>query len=264
MRRSSLFINRAFLCFGILCILFYLVCGLTVRFGQSLLFLWPLLGLACIGRWRLWNLAWKRGRPHPFPGWLLWSIRAVLFVCIAFFCFVEHFVVSAAFTAPKDGLDAIVILGARVNENGVPSGSLNERITAAAEYMKRNGNTIAVASGGQGEDEPMSEARCIREGLIAAGIAPERILLEDQSTSTIENLSNSFSLLEGRASNVGIVTNDFHIFRALCTGRRLGGFVLSPVPARSSVSGFIHYAMREFFALCVSWLRGDLALPGRL
>ena len=264
MKRSSVIINWAFFVFGVLCILFYLMCGILVRFGQSLLFLWPLLGGVCIARWWLWRRAWRQGKSHPFPGWLLTVVRCVVAVCLAFFCFVEYYVCSAAFTAPKDGLDAIVVLGARVNEDSTPSGSLNERIEAAAAYLLRNPGTIAVASGGQGDDEPMSEAECIRSHLIARGVAPERILLEDRSTSTKENLYNSFVLLEGRADNVGVVTNDFHIFRALCTGRALGGYLLSPVPARSSASGFVHYAMREFFALCVSWLRGDLALPKAL
>lgn len=261
MKRSRVIVNRCFLCFGILCILFYLVCGFTVRFGQSLLFLWPMLGAACILRWWLWNRAWKNGKDHPFPGWLLWTGRAVITVCLLFFCFVEYFVLSAAFQTPKGGLDAIVVLGARVNEDGQPSGSLRERIAAAADYLQRNPETIVVASGGQGADEPMSEAQCIRDHLVAAGIDPDRILVEDASTSTKENLANSFALLEGRAAHVGIVTNDFHIFRALCVGRAQGDYVLSAVPARSSLSGFIHYAMREFFALCVSRLQGDLVLP---
>jgi len=117
-----------------------------------------------------------------------------------------------------------------------------------------------VASGGRGEDEPMSEAECIYERLTAAGIDADRILIEDRSTSTQENLSNSFALLGDGVSSVGIVTNDFHICRALCTGQELGDYLLSPVPARSSVSGFVHYSMREFFALTVSWIRGELPL----
>ena len=259
MKRSAVFINRAYLVFGIVCILYYLICGLTVRFGQSLLYAWPMLGAFCIGRWWLWRRAWKQGKPHPFPTWLLTLARVVLLMCIAVFCFVEYYILSAAFAAPKDGLDAIVVLGARVDENG-PSGSLRERIDTAADYLRRNPGTIAVASGGQGEDEPMSEAQCIYERLVAAGIDPERILVEDASTSTVENLTNSFALLEG-CPRIGIVTNDFHIFRALCIGRKLGGFTLCAIPARSSLFGFIHYAMREFFALSVLWVRGDIVLP---
>jgi len=258
MKKSSIRVNRLFLVFGILCILYYLLEGITVRFGQSMLFIWPLLGLACLARWLLWKRAWKQGRAHPFPTWLLTVCRVVIALCLALFVFVEFFICREALRTPPEGLDAIVVLGARVDESGAPSGSLYERITAAADYLRANPETVAVASGGQGDDEPMSEAACIRDYLVAAGIDEGRILLEDQSTSTKENLRNSFALLEGRAERVGIVTNDFHLFRALAAGRALGGYALSPVPARSFVFGFIHYAVREFFAVILSFLRGDL------
>ena len=91
------------------------------------------------------------------------------------------------------------------------------------------------------------------------GIDADRILLEDRSTSTEENLRYSLPMLrspETDVESVGIVTNDFHVFRALCLARKNGGFTFYGVPARSTVFGFIHYAMREFFTLSVSLVRG--------
>ncbi|MBR6207837.1 MAG: YdcF family protein [Oscillospiraceae bacterium] len=257
MKKSAVIVNDLFLAGGILCLLFYFACGLTVRFGQSLLFLWLLLGLAMVGRYFLWRWAWAKGRPAPFPRWLLILERTLICLGLAVFLYGESFIVSAALQRAPDDLDALVVLGARVNEDG-PSGSLRERIEAAEDYLRRNPDTLAVASGGQGEDEPMSEAACIRERLIAAGIDPSRITLEDRSSSTLENLSNSFALLPEGVHTVGIVTNDFHVFRALALGNKLGGYELSGVPARSSVSGFIHYAMREFFASAVLFLQGHI------
>ena len=126
-------------------------------------------------------------------------------------------------------------------------------------YLEENPDTVCIASGGQGEDEPMSEAECIRDHLVAGGIDADRILLEDRSTSTEENLRYSLPMLrspETDVESVGIVTNDFHVFRALCLARKNGGFTFYGVPARSTVFGFIHYAMREFFTLSVSLVRG--------
>ena len=259
MSKSAVKVNRCFLIAGVLCILFYLIEGITVRFGQSLLFLWPILGAALIGRYLLWKKAWAAGKSVPFPRWLIWSVRVVILLALGVFLYVESFIVSAALRPAPEGLDAIVILGARVQEDG-PSGSLNERIEAALAYLEQNPDTIAVASGGQGSDEPMSEAQCIYDHLTAAGIDPSRLRLEDTSTSTLENLTNSFALLGDDAESVGIVTNDFHIYRAVAVGNTLGGYVLSGVPARSSVFGFVHYSMREFFALSVMLLRGQLTL----
>ena len=181
-----------------------------------------------------------------------------MIAAIAIFLAVECFVFSGAFQKPPEGLDAIIVLGARVDENGA-SGSLRQRINAARVYLEENPDTICIASGGQGEDEPMSEAECIRDYLLADGIDPERIFLEDCSTSTEENMRYSLPMLhalEEDAETVGIVTNDFHVFRALCLARKNGGFTFYGVPARSTVFGFIHYAMREFFTLSVSLVRG--------
>ena len=258
MKKGAVIINRIWLILGICCILFYLAEGILVRFGQSMLFIWLLAGLVCAARWWLWRRAWRQGREHPFSRGVLICIRVVLVICLAFFLFVESFVVSWAVRKPEAGLDAIIVLGARVNEDG-PSGSLRQRIDAAAWYLRDNPDTMAVASGGQGNDEPMSEAECIRRELEARGIAPERILTEDRSTSTAENLANSIALLDGRARRVGVVTNDFHIFRAVCLGRAGCGVTLSPVPARSTLPGFVHYSVREFFALCLQYVRGELA-----
>ena len=156
MKRSAVVVNNLFLVFGICCVLFYLGCGLAVRFGQSLLFLWPMLGAVCIARWLLWKRAWKQGKEHPFPDWMLWAIRVIVLLWVVLFLFVEYFIVSSAVKKPEDGLDAIIVLGARVNEDG-PSGSLRERIDTAADYLRRNPGTIAVVSGGQGAK---SRPRC--------------------------------------------------------------------------------------------------------
>ena len=248
-------INRLFLYAGILTLLYYLGQGITVRFGQSLLYLWLMLSAVCFGRFFLWKWAWKRGQEAPLPKPWLRAINIVVAAAIAVFLTVEGFVFSGAFQRPPEGLDAIIVLGARVDENGA-SGSLRQRIDAARVYLEENPDTICIASGGQGEDEPMSEAQCILDYLIEDGIGPERILLEDRSTSTEENMRYSLPMLPDSVKTVGIVTNDFHVFRALCLAQKNGGFLFFGVPARSTVFGFIHYAMREFFTLSVSLVRG--------
>ena len=258
MKKSAVFVNKLFLIAGILCLLFYLAEGITVRFGQSMLWVWLVLGLGCVGRWFFWRRAWRQGKRAPVPRWVVWTVRILAVLALAVFAYVESFILSAAFQKAPDGLDAIVVLGARVEADG-PSGSLNERIQAAADYLRRNPETLAVASGGQGEDEPMSEAACIRDHLVAAGIGEDRILLEDASTSTVENLQNSFALLGDGVESVGIVTNDFHIFRAVRVGQALGRYEVCGVPARSFPGGFVPYSVREFFAVSVSFLRGNLA-----
>ena len=257
MTKKARIFNDILLFFGILCLVYYIGMGLAVRFGQSLLFLWPVVGLFCIGRWALYRRAFREGRHSPFPRWFYMPVRIVICLFLAFFFLVEGYIFScAAAKAPAD-LDAVIVLGARVNSDG-PSGSLRERASAAAEYLRQNPDTLCIVSGGQGKDEPMSEAGCIRDILIEGGIDSGRIIAEEESTDTIENLTNSFALLPEEARNIGIITNDFHVCRALFIGRQLSDYSLSGVSARSSVFGFIHYAAREFCGLVVSWITGEL------
>ena len=60
-------INRLFLYAGILTLIYYLGQGITVRFGQSLLYLWLMLSAVCFGRFFLWKWAWKHGKSAPIP-----------------------------------------------------------------------------------------------------------------------------------------------------------------------------------------------------
>ncbi len=153
-------INRLFLYAGILTLIYYLGQGITVRFGQSLLYLWLMLSAVCFGRFFLWKWAWKHGKSAPIPRPWLRAVNIVVIAAVAVFLAVECLVFSGAFQKPPEGLDAIIVLGARVDENG-PSGSLRQRISAARVYLEENPDTVCIASGGQGEDEPMSFPRAV-------------------------------------------------------------------------------------------------------
>ena len=90
----------------------------------------------------------------------------------------ECLIIKASFGDPKERVDCIVVLGAKVRVTG-PSASLWDRIYAAADYLEAHPNTIAIVSGGQGEDEPMAEAHSMYEELVGLGIDPERIWIND-------------------------------------------------------------------------------------
>ena len=127
------------------------------------------------------------------------------------------------------------------------------------EYLQANPEAIAVLSGGQGADEEVSEAAFMYQKMVAAGIDPARLVLEDQSTDTSENLRFSRALIPEGAS-VGIVTNNFHIFRALALARKLGWEEVRGVPVATSLFSLPHYLMREFVGVIYETVRGNLAL----
>lgn len=119
---------------------------------------------------------------------------------------------------PKGRADYLIVLGAKVNGSD-PSLALQNRIETAAQYLERNKNTFVIASGGKGDGESISEAEAIRNGLVGLGISKGRILLESQSTNTVENFRFSKSLLKEDWKKGVIVTNDYHLFRSMMIAR---------------------------------------------
>lgn len=124
---------------------------------------------------------------------------------------------------PEEPCPTVIVLGCQVRGT-TPSLMLSYRIQAAADYLNENPESTAILSGGQGAGESISEAACMYRGLVSRGVDPARLLLEEQSTNTIENLRFSKVLMEreGLRGPVVIVSNDFHIFRALHMAEDVG------------------------------------------
>lgn len=145
------------------------------------------------------------------------------------------------------GADYIIILGARVKST-VPSLALKSRINSAAQYLKDNKDTIAIASGGKGPGEAISEAEAIKEELVKQEINDSRIRLEDRSTDTAENIRFSKKLIPKNA-NVGIiVTNNFHVYRSLSIAKDQH-LDLYGLPARTPKSAILKSYTREYLAI---------------
>lgn len=121
-------------------------------------------------------------------------------------------------------IDTIIVLGAGLWGDQV-SPQLRLRLTTAYELLISNPKIIAVVSGGQGPDELVTEAKAMKDYLVNLGIDEKRIIEEDESTSTFENLKFSIESLNKSKvvyNNIAIVTTDFHIYRAKMLSKRLG------------------------------------------
>lgn len=129
----------------------------------------------------------------------------------------------------------VVVLGSQVTGTA-PSADLLARINTAAAYLKANPQVKCIVSGGKGSGELVSEASVMREYLIKDGIDTSRILIEDRSKTTVENLNNSLAIIEknGFSHDLAIVTDEYHQFRAGKTAVSLGAdstyAVCAPTP----------------------------------
>ncbi|WP_181592546.1 DUF92 domain-containing protein [Paenibacillus sp. YN15] len=122
--------------------------------------------------------------------------------------------------------DYLLILGARVKGETVTL-SLKSRLDRGVEYMNRYPEAKAVLSGGQGPGEEMTEAETMRRYMVGRGIAENRLILEQYSTDTYENMWFSKEVLNEQgvdlnAVSVTVITNDFHMLRAKMLAKRAG------------------------------------------
>lgn len=205
-----------------------------------------------LGRFGIVQMSISRGIPLPYPRWFLITIRSLFAFLIAVFIFVEGFVLSGFSMDCPESVDYVIILGAKTK-----SVTIEARIDKACEYLLENPATNVVVTGGQGPDEEMSEAAYMRLGLMRRGIDSSRIIVEDKSTSTAENLEFSKNII-GNNATVAVVSNDYHMFRATGIARAYFDGAVYGLPIKSNRISLPHYMLREFFTVTVDSLRGNI------
>lgn len=184
----------------------------------------------------------------------------ILCIGLVIFGITEAVIIRASFGDPDAGAEHLVVLGAKVSRNGRPSLALRNRIDAAYDYLTAHPGAVAVLSGGQGSDEPVSEAQCMFNELTAMGIDPERLWLEDESTSTWENLKFSAAVIEAhtgeKPEQIALLSNEFHLYRAGLFAKEFG-LETQGVPAKTTLFFLkLNYFIREAAAVWHYYLIG--------
>ncbi|MCZ4121009.1 YdcF family protein [Streptomyces sp. H39-S7] len=195
------------------------------------------------------------------------TLCVVAYVSFLFVCYLTYSFLYGRITV-RSGVDFVVVLGCGLVGDQVPPLLVSrlERGRAAYEAEGRHGGTPRLlVSGGQGPDEGRPESHAMAEYLVAKGIPEERILREERSRTTEENLTCSKALMAEHDPTYRcvVVTNNFHAFRAALMARRAGinGQVIgSPTAAYFWPSATI----REFVAIFVDHLKLNLAICGGL
>lgn len=181
------------------------------------------------------------------------TIKWLMVVGIASFVLVEGLIIYAGNQEPNEDVDYLIVLGAGLYGD-VPSPVLKTRLNVASAYLLEHEEVLVIVSGGQGTHEHVSEAEAMAKYLWNEGVEADRIIMEDQATSTFENLKYSLAMVdELKDVKVGIVTNKFHIFRSMMLAQRLGldavGF-----PSEIPPSIVIKSYLREYFAFFKSFI----------
>ena len=226
------------------CVFFMLpVCkggfGLGAAFGMFVC----LLGLALL---LLFGKLSRQG------GWKQAAVRLVtafygLGLCWALYLTVLMF--SATLNPPPENTN-VVVLGARVYSAERMSISLTGRVEKAYEYLSGNPEAQCIVTGGQGSDEPCPEAVTQQNALIGMGIEEGRIFLEDRSHNTRENFKFAKEIADeqGMGTEVAVVTQGFHMYRAIQSAKA-AGFAPYSLVAETDPLLFPEYYGRELLSL---------------
>lgn len=236
-------------------ILYFVIILWLSGIKTSFLSFWVALSASCLGiSFLLSYLTHKTDSPYPMIRYILVGMIWFSLIVVAI---VEGVIICEGLKKPEKHADYVIVLGAQVRGT-VPSKALYGRILAATKYLIDNPDSLVICSGGQGPGEHITEAQAIKNGLLANGIPSDRILLEEASTNTVENLSFCKQLIKDPTSLVVIVTSDFHIFRAKKIAEHLGYQNLSMCPDNKFLPTTVSYYIREFFALFKDLAVGNL------
>lgn len=240
---------------GLFCLVYYGVIALYAGPDADFGWFWVALGavfMLLYGRDCLFA-----AHPAYFPEALHRGVVSVLcagLAVIALFCIP---VLRGMHISEPADLEYVIVLGAQVKKT-VPSRALTRRLERAYTYAADHPDTILVLSGGKGRGEEISEAECMRRYLSGRGLEDKRLILEDRSTTTRENLIYSDRLTGCSGVRCGILSNDFHVARALKIAGGLGYKEAFGIDARGDAVMELHYIVRESAALIVEEVRGWL------
>ena len=233
-------------CAGILCLAYYVL--IVVYAGITADFAWIWVFLTAVFEGSAVLLRYGRKHPGFFSGWLKFAVLAIVLVGVLCFSLICSRVISGMRTSARKNLDYVVVLGAHV-KGEVPSRALELRLKAALKYARENEDTVLILSGGQGSGEDITEAQCMENYLTAHGIPKERLVSEEKSTRTKENLKFSDDLTGCSKKNTGILSNNFHVYRAVKLAEKLGYEHPYGIAAPSDPIMQVHYVVREVAAL---------------
>ena len=250
----------AFIIYLILGIIFCLY-GFSVRMvgsGTAFYLIWFAGGIICF----LHAAAAKKSIWKKVPV-IFRKVSFIVFgACLLLFIFVEGLILSGFRRNGNNDPDYIIVLGAQVYESG-PSVVLKYRLDKAVEYLEDHPQTMCIVTGGQGYNEPYAEALGMQEYLIGSGIPAERLVIENSALNTVQNIRYSAALLDERSIDIrkikiGIVTNDFHVYRGVAIAKKQGFEHVIGIASASNPYFLPNNMLREFCGVCKDKLLGNM------
>lgn len=182
------------------------------------------------------------------------ALPVVLTAGCGYFVVVSAMMIQYAYfnQPPETGKTAVIVLGGGIRGDQ-PSLMLKRRLDVSYRYLLKNSDAYCIVTGCQAADEIMPESVVMKNYLVSEGIAPERVIIEDKSTNTLENLKFASELMPDKNTPVVVVTDNFHQLRANYYARKaeLSACGLSSMTPWGLLPT---YWVREMLGLAAAWL----------
>ena len=144
-------------------------------------------------------------------------------IALMLFVAVECRIIREMYRKPQPGLEYLIVLGAQVWPEGQPSNALRVRCESALQAWREGLAPVIICCGGQGADEPITEAECMRRWFEAQGVPASALMLDETSTNTRENLRHAHAIMDENGwRTAAVATSDYHLRRALWIARDEG------------------------------------------
>ncbi len=202
---------------GLLSLLYFVMYAVFVDLTNVFTYFWLILGLLLVLCKPV--LTFMEIKQMIIPAGLRWMGGIVITILLLIFIVTESVIIGYGSKEPQPNADYVLVLGAQVKGTRLTY-ALQTRLDKAYEYAMDNPKTMVLVSGGQGPGEDVTEAYAMAEYLKAKGLEEERILQENQSTSTFENIEFSKKLIDSTDAHIVLVTNHFHVYRGVGVAKK--------------------------------------------
>ena len=164
----------------------------------------------------LWRVGWRCGVLLLLCASLMLTL--VMTVSTSMVKLTAESIVATEALSPDTDYDCILVLGAGVRDDGTPSDMLYDRVSVSAEVYAALGDTPILMSGDHTGD--YNEVGVMKSLATEMGVPSEDIFLDHEGYSTYESLYRAKQVFG--AKKIIIITQEYHLHRALYIARELG------------------------------------------
>ena len=259
-----------------LCIVYFLVILGYSGIGTSFCGIWPCFAILFLvmGMYIRGSDLHRGGMPRFMPTFVF----ATFGMGVAVFLIIMGLVMRESRRTSETIPDYCIVMGARVYPNGI-SRTLMYRLDRACDVFEQNRETKLVVAGGQERGDAVPEALAMYNYLVMKGVPGDHIILQPHGTSTADIITRAIRQIESDTTfrkmpkgpgdavwdedyvpSVGIVTSDYHLFRASMVARKQGVEDPVPISAGSDNIVYVHQCVRESLAFMKDLLMGNFSI----